>query len=86
MTDGHRLETCPISLHISQTGGIHGLDTSTLLISPDWNCTLTASGSGFLGSMIVKTFATSRFVLLQSWDVRTLALPRDQLSFPSRLH
>lgn len=61
--DGHLLVAWPISLQSSHTGGIHGLDTRTLLISPESNWTLTASGSGFLGSMTVKTFATSKFVL-----------------------
>uniref|UniRef100_A0A0D3E941 nucleoside-diphosphate kinase n=1 Tax=Brassica oleracea var. oleracea TaxID=109376 RepID=A0A0D3E941_BRAOL len=44
--------------------GINGLETRTLTISPESNCTFTASSNGFLRSMTVKTFATSRIVLL----------------------
>lgn len=55
---------CPISWHIEHIGGINGLETRTLTISPESNCTFIAFSIGFLRSMTVKTFATSRIVLL----------------------
>ncbi|KAH0858693.1 hypothetical protein HID58_086954 [Brassica napus] len=44
--------------------GINGLETRTVTISPESNCTFIAFSIGFLRSMTVKTFATSRIVLL----------------------
>lgn len=59
---GHLFKLWPTSLQKEQTRGIHGLETRTRQISPESNWTLTASGKGFLGSMIVKTLATSKLV------------------------
>lgn len=59
-----RLMLCPMPLQYEQIGGIHGLEVKILKISPVENFTLTNSGSGFCGSMIVSTLATSKFVKL----------------------